>query len=141
MADPLSIAASLTAVVGAGFAVSRGLYEVLSMYKDAPMELYTVAAEIHSMSVMFDCIGEVVAAHEGLFKEQLGHMLRDLRCRFRIIQDVIAKCVKPSRVPAAVRLRYLFVGRRVAGLVLKLQGLKHSLSITMSIVQVAEKHS
>lgn len=136
------MAATLIAVIEAGFKVSRGLHQVISMWKEAPQELYIISAEIYSMAVMFDCVGDLVDDHQSLYKEDLTIMLTDLRCRFKIIQDVIAKCIKPSRrVRAFDRLRYLVYGRRIAGLVLKLQALKHSLSITISIAQMAQKHA
>jgi hypothetical protein len=140
MADPLSIAAGLTAVVGAGFTISKGLYDVVSTVKDAPQELFAIASEIHATAMMFDCIGELVDEHQGLYKDQLRHMLSDLRWRFKIIQDVIAKCIKPSRTPSIVRLRYLWMNKRISSLMVKLQALKHSMSITLSIAQMAERN-
>ncbi|CRK33559.1 hypothetical protein BN1708_006058 [Verticillium longisporum] len=140
MADPLSITASVIGVVTAGFAISSSLYHIVDSFKEAPKEILAFASDIHLTSTMLQSVCELIDLHRSLYKAQLLNVIKDLRWRFKQIQDVIAKCPQPGHKSLLSRFKFLFMNQRITGLMKKLEGVKHTMSLTLSIAQLAENH-
>ena len=57
MSDPLSVAASISALLGMGFAVANGLYRIAKGIGSAGQEVRTYADEIDTFSKLLQRIG------------------------------------------------------------------------------------
>jgi hypothetical protein len=93
MADPLSIAASIGGVVSAGIRIATGLDAIVDTVKNAPKELSYMAQQIEHLSELLGCTFQVIEENETLYRDRLALMLRDVRWQFKIIQDVVEKCL------------------------------------------------
>ena len=142
MADPLSIAASLLAVVGAGLSVAKTLSDLVDNWRDAPQELESFGTQIKHTAMLLKWVLNCMEKHESLFTQEFNLVLSDLDWRFKVIQKSIKKLIR-SRDPHSIRakLRWLFKRDRLSALVLKLDGLKSILQLIVSVMNVAESQT
>jgi hypothetical protein len=137
MADPLSIAASIGGAVSAGIRIATGLNAIVDTVKNAPKELSYMAQQIEHLSELLGCTFQVIEENETLYRDRLTLILRDVRWQFKIIQDVVEKCLSGGK--ARRRLRFLFKAKLVDGLMRKLEALKKTMTLTLQITQLAER--
>jgi hypothetical protein len=137
MADPLSIAAGIASVVGTGLKIAVQLNTIVDTVRDAPTEMSHVAQQIEHLSDLLGFTFQLMEENEWLYRQRLTFMLRDIRWQFKIIQDVVEKCVSGNK--RMKRLRWLFKSRRVGELMRKLEALKSTMMLTLQVAQLAER--
>ncbi|KAG7129494.1 hypothetical protein HYQ46_010111 [Verticillium longisporum] len=89
---------------------------------------------------MLQSVCELIDLHRSLYKAHLLNVIKDLRWRFKQIQDVIAKCPQPGHKSLLSRFRFLFMNHKITGLMKKLERVKHTMSLTLSIAQLTENY-
>jgi hypothetical protein len=88
MADPLSISASIIAVVGAGFKVAKGLHQLADEIGSASVEVRVYGEEIDSFAKLVQRIREQITQRAGQVSSFEENLLRD-------IIDVCGRVMRP----------------------------------------------
>ena len=78
MADPLSISASIITLVGTGFAVAKGLYQVASGIGSAGQEVRVYADEIDSFAKLLAKIQEELVHRPQIASRRAQGLLEDI---------------------------------------------------------------
>lgn len=139
MSDPLSILAAIAGVSAVGVQLSLSLYEISNRLITAPKEVADIASELACLASIFDQLKISLEQNRKLVKDQLIVTTNETLSRFDALQkdvtDIVAnvrKCDRPFE-----RLIWLFKESRIASLMAKVNALKASLNLLVSIIQIA----
>lgn len=139
MSDPFSIIAGIAGVSAVGVQLSISLYEISNKLITAPKELADIASELACLAGIFDQLNTILDDNRKLVRPQLIVTAKETLTRFDALQkDVtdivvnIGKCDKPWE-----RLKWLFKESRIASLMAKVNAVKASLNLLVSIIQIA----
>ncbi|TID14338.1 hypothetical protein E6O75_ATG09417 [Venturia nashicola] len=139
MSDPFSIIAGIAGVSAVGVQLSISLYEISNKLITAPKEIADIASELASLASVFDQLKTTLDANRKLVKDQLIVTASETLTRFDALQkditEIIAsvgKCDRPWE-----RLKWLFKESRIASLMAKVNAVKASLHLLVSIIQIA----
>ena len=77
MADPLSVTASILAILGAGGAVGKGLRKLLKL-KRAPDILLALNNEIADLHCVIQTVNEVLRQHKAIEESSVGRVSQSL---------------------------------------------------------------
>jgi hypothetical protein len=91
MGDPLSVSASIVALVSAGVAVAKGLHQLADGIGSAGSEIRTYASEIGSFSKLLDVIKEEIIARPQNVSSKAERLFED-------IVDICGKVLDPINV-------------------------------------------
>lgn len=139
MSDPLSVLAAIAGVSAVGVQLSLSLYEISNRLITAPKEVADIASELACLASIFDQLKISLEQNRKLVKDQLIVTTNETLSRFDALQkdvtDIVAnvrKCDRPFE-----RLIWLFKESRIASLMAKVNALKASLNLLVSIIQIA----
>lgn len=139
MSDPFSIIAGIAGVSAVGVQLSISLYEISNKLITAPKELADIASELACLAGIFDQLNTILDDNRKLVRPQLIVTAKETLTRFDALQkDVtdivvnVGKCDKPWE-----RLKWLFKESRIASLMAKVNAVKASLNLLVSIIQIA----
>ena len=139
MSDPLSILAGIAGVSAVGVQLSISLYEISNRLITAPKEVADIASELACLASIFDQLKTTLEANRKLVRDQLIVTASETLSRFDALQkdvtDIVAnvrKCDRPFE-----RLKWLFKESRIASLMAKVNAVKASLNLLVSIIQIA----
>jgi hypothetical protein len=135
MADPLSIIASIAGIATAGFQLASKLFEIVDAVRSAPQEIAYIAEDMFSLSQLLTQLSNSFEQCRGLYKPQLINITRDLLWRFQIAQDAMHTLIKGC--DGFRRLLFVFKSQKIRGVMLKIEGLKGTLSLAMQILTIA----
>lgn len=145
MADPFSLAASVIGVATTAFAISKKVHDLVEDFKDAPRHLDMLADQIERDATLLKCTVELIQDHEGLFKENLEGVLRDINGKFANINDLVGRMLPKSRHRrwdrVKNRVNALWRSGKLENIVVQLEALRSTLALTVGIAQYAEKRA
>lgn len=139
MSDPFSIIAGIAGVSAVGVQLSISLYEISNKLITAPKEIADIASELAYLASIFDQLKSTLDDNRKLVRDQLIVTARETLGRFDALQKDITEIVANVGKGDAPweRLKWLFKDSRIASLMAKVNAVKASLNLLVSIIQIA----
>jgi len=129
--------AGIAGIVSAGLRIAVGLNEIVDTIKNALKELSYVAQQIQHLSELIGCTFQVIESNQHMYQDRLLYLLRDVQWQFKVIQDVVEKCLLGGKT--GKQLRLLFIAKLIGDLRRKLEALKTTMTLTLQITQLADR--
>lgn len=139
MADPFSLAASIIALLTAGYSITNKLSAIAETWKDAPHELLNSKLSMQHITNCLSAAMSLIETHSHLYTDAIESMLSDIAWQFKLLQDVISKCIKGKKWNWTRKLRWLFNKKRIDGFISKLEALKSSTILILQVAQLAQE--
>lgn len=139
MADPFSVATSVIALLAAGYSISSGLSEIADTWRDAPQELSYVQMSMQHMTNCLSAVMSLIDNHSHLYTKGIESMLSDIAWQFKLLQDVVGKCLRGKKRKWMLKLQWLFKKKRIDGFMSKLEALKSSALLILQVAQLAKE--
>ncbi|KAH8179352.1 hypothetical protein LIA77_00871 [Sarocladium implicatum] len=139
MADPFSLAAGIVALLATANRIVNGLSKLAETWEDAPQDFLSIRM---SMEHMIYCLGtamSLIEEHSSLYTNEIKSMLSDIAWQFKLLQDVVDKCLRGNIKKWITRLQWLFQKQRIKGFMTKLEALKSSVSLVLQVAQLAKE--
>lgn len=142
MADPLSIAVSVSSLVGVGLRLSTGLYHICETISSAQDDIEDIASDLTSFVVVIDELGKIFAAPGRLYSDTLESNLLNIikKCRhvFRQINRMIEKTVSAAKMKLQSKFAWVFRKTKVKELKASLDSLKLTMSLMLQTLKLVK---
>lgn len=137
MADPLSIIASVLAIIATAVKVATTVYSIADKMIAAPRELREVGANMNILATILESLAEVLDKGKGLYKEALINTIQSILKRFEAVQKDVMEILGKKQQGVRRRVAWYLKAPKLADSLIRIEGLKSATQLVLSMMNLA----